>query len=77
MLESHLDSHWDSATRRHEFVDRSAVWISAIAPPEKYPSLLDLGCGPGLFSCVHRNVIIFSKTHKIKKSAKADLIFYA
>lgn len=50
MLNAHLDPLWDSATRSHAFVDRSVDWIERVAPPDRYPSLLDLGCGPGLYA---------------------------
>lgn len=50
MLEAHLNPQNDAATRRHEFLDRSVGWISEIAPPSQYKSLLDLGCGPGLYA---------------------------
>ncbi len=50
MLEAHLNPQEDGATRRHEFLDRSVQWISKIVPPSQYKSLLDLGCGPGLYA---------------------------
>ncbi|MFV0399581.1 MAG: class I SAM-dependent methyltransferase [Oscillospiraceae bacterium] len=50
MLEAHLNPDVDSASRKHEFMDRSARWISSLVPPSDYPALLDLGCGPGLYS---------------------------
>ena len=50
MLEAHLNPDWDSATRKHEFVRQSVSWISKIAPVQKYPALLDLGCGPGIYA---------------------------
>lgn len=50
MLAAHLNPHWDAATRRHEFLDRSVQWIAQIAPPLQYKFLLDLGCGPGLYA---------------------------
>ena len=50
MLEAHLNPEWDSATRNHSFVDKSVDWIASILPPEKYPKLIDLGCGPGLYA---------------------------
>ena len=50
MLAAHLNPQDDAATRRHEFLDQSVQWISKIAPPSQYPSLLDLGCGPGLYA---------------------------
>lgn len=49
MLEAHLHPDWDAATRNHGFVTRSADWIAQIAPPVRYPRLLDLGCGPGIY----------------------------
>ena len=50
MLAAHLAPHGDGATRRHAFLDQSVTWISRIAPPSQHPSLLDLGCGPGLYA---------------------------
>ncbi len=50
MLESHLDPDWESATRRHEYVDKSVAWIASILPREQYPRLIDFGCGPGLYA---------------------------
>ena len=50
MLEAHLNLSIDSATRNLDFVQRSVGWISSVAPTEKYPRLLDLGCGPGIYA---------------------------
>lgn len=50
MLAAHLNPQEDAATRRHKFLDQSVQWISKIAPPAQYQSLLDLGCGPGLYA---------------------------
>jgi SAM-dependent methyltransferase len=50
MLEAHLDPEWDAASRKHTFLDASADWIASIAPPARYPALIDLGCGPGLYA---------------------------
>ena len=50
MLESHLDPEWDAATRPHKFVDKSVDWIVSILPSKKYPKLIDLGCGPGIYA---------------------------
>lgn len=50
MLEAHLNPQVDAATRKHEFLDQSVQWITKIAPPPQYESLLDLGCGPGLYA---------------------------
>lgn len=50
MLQAHLDPGLEAASRKHAFMDSSVEWISNIAPPEQYPLLLDLGCGPGLYA---------------------------
>ena len=50
MLEAHLNPTHDAASRKPEFMDKSAEWIYSIAPSEKYKNLLDLGCGPGLYA---------------------------
>ncbi len=50
MLEAHLHPDWDAATRKHSFVQKSVDWISSILPPEEYPKLLDIGCGPGIYA---------------------------
>lgn len=48
MLEAHLDPNRDAASRRRETIDRSAAWLSAVIPAGS--SVLDLGCGPGLYT---------------------------
>ena len=50
MLESHLNPDEEGATCRHEFVAESVQWIAEFAPPAQYASLLDLGCGPGVYA---------------------------
>lgn len=50
MLAAHLDPSFDGASRPHRFIDRSVAWIKEILPPQKYRSLLDVGCGPGLYA---------------------------
>ena len=49
MLALHLNPDVESASRTHEFIDRSADWIVSWSgkPGGK---ILDLGCGPGLYS---------------------------
>ena len=47
MLAAHLDPTTDAASRRPEFMDRSAAWIASLVPSGS--ALLDLGCGPGLY----------------------------
>lgn len=54
MLRAHMNEQVDSATRKLEFVKNSTDWIAAAYPPEAYPCLLDLGCGPGIYAeCFH------------------------
>ena len=50
MLAAHLNPDLEAATRKHEFLNDSVEWITKIAPPSQYKSLLDLGCGPGLYA---------------------------
>ena len=50
MLKAHLSPNEDSATRKHSFVRESVKWINTIAPVQQYSSLLDLGCGPGIYA---------------------------
>jgi SAM-dependent methyltransferase len=49
LLAAHLDPHTDVASRRPETIDRSVAWI--IGEIRLYPgmTILDLGCGPGLY----------------------------
>ncbi|MDF2685995.1 MAG: SAM-dependent methyltransferase [Clostridia bacterium] len=50
MLSAHLDPEFDGASRKPDFIDKSVEWICNVAPPDKYKKLLDLGCGPGLYT---------------------------
>ena len=50
MLKAHLAPDVEAASRRHEFIERSARWIAQLQPPERYPALTDFGCGPGLYA---------------------------
>ncbi len=50
MLQAHLNPDSDGASRTHDFIDRSAQWIGALAAPAAGKRLLDLGCGPGLYT---------------------------
>lgn len=50
MLNAHLNPNYDGASRKLEFIEKSVDWISKILPSEHYPSVLDIGCGPGLYT---------------------------
>ncbi len=49
MLESHLDPTHDMASRRPETIDATVAWLLRALHLEPGDSLLDLGCGPGLY----------------------------
>lgn len=50
MLEAHLDSDFEGASRSFAFMDRSVDWVRSVTSPSDHPRLLDLGCGPGLYA---------------------------
>ncbi|WP_041139473.1 class I SAM-dependent methyltransferase [Beduini massiliensis] len=50
MLKAHLNPEVDAATRKEKFVEESVQWIRKQIPPATYPTLLDLGCGPGIYA---------------------------
>lgn len=50
MLKAHLDLDFDGASRKLDFIEKSAAWIKQLVPPSDYPSLLDVGCGPGIYA---------------------------
>ncbi|MBM7542935.1 class I SAM-dependent methyltransferase [Amphibacillus cookii] len=50
LLEAHLSSNTEGASRNFAFIDKSIDFIQQIAPPKAYQKVLDLGCGPGLYS---------------------------
>lgn len=50
ILAIHLNPDLNSGTRLLGTVDKSVAWIEQIAPCNKYRSLLDIGCGPGIYA---------------------------
>lgn len=50
MLKAHLDPEFEGASRKLEFIEKSAAWIKELVPTAEFPSLLDVGCGPGLYA---------------------------
>ncbi len=50
MLSAHLDPEFEGASRKKSFIEKSALWIGEAVPPSSYPSLLDIGCGPGIYA---------------------------
>lgn len=49
LLRAHLDPEFEGASRNHAFIQKSIEWIYSQVG-KKEASLLDLGCGPGLYS---------------------------
>ncbi|HNT73439.1 MAG TPA: class I SAM-dependent methyltransferase [Anaerolineae bacterium] len=50
MLQEHLSQEHDAASRRFEKIDRHIAWIHTYVLGEKPSTILDLGCGPGLYA---------------------------
>lgn len=50
LLETHLDPTIDRASRRPEIVDASVAWIVDTLSLQTGDTILDLGCGPGLYA---------------------------
>lgn len=49
LLEAHLDSSNEGASRTFEFIDQSVDFIEKVAPQKDYGTVIDYGCGPGLY----------------------------
>jgi SAM-dependent methyltransferase len=50
MLDVHLNPDIDAASRKPETIDRSVKWLIETLGLKPGVSLLDLGCGPGLYA---------------------------
>ncbi|WP_313527494.1 class I SAM-dependent methyltransferase [Anaerotignum sp.] len=50
MLKAHLDPEFEGASRKLTFIEESVSWIKDVVSPVKYPLLLDVGCGPGIYA---------------------------
>lgn len=50
MLAFHLDPDRDLASRNHAFIRRSVRWLAERFELDRGRRVLDLGCGPGLYS---------------------------
>jgi SAM-dependent methyltransferase len=50
MLREHLSQAHDRASRREEIIDRQVTWIHRALLEERPTAVLDLGCGPGLYT---------------------------
>jgi SAM-dependent methyltransferase len=50
MLEYHLDKSIDTASRNHDFINRSSGWIIKHFNLNSNSKIIDFGCGPGLYT---------------------------
>lgn len=50
MLKAHLDPQFEGASRKLDFIERSVAWMKELVAPICYPTLLDIGCGPGIYA---------------------------
>ncbi len=50
MLKEHLSQQHDAASRRSEKIDKHIAWIHHVVLQGKRVKVLDLGCGPGLYT---------------------------
>ena len=50
LLEAHLNPNIDAASRNPETIDRSVKWLVENLALKAGDSVLDLGCGPGLYT---------------------------
>jgi ubiquinone/menaquinone biosynthesis C-methylase UbiE len=50
MLMAHLNPNWDAASRKPETIEATCQWIMSTLNLKPKQTLLDLGCGPGLYA---------------------------
>ncbi len=50
MLKEHLSQEHDAASRRFEVIDQHVKWIHDHILSGRFSRILDLGCGPGLYT---------------------------
>ncbi len=50
MLQAHLDPHHDAASRKFETIDKTVEYLVSSKVLEPGNRVLDLGCGPGLYT---------------------------
>jgi SAM-dependent methyltransferase len=82
MLSEHLSQAHDAASRRAETVDAHVDWIERVVLDGRRSRILDLGCGPGLYTsrlamrghtCVGIDFSPASVEHAIETATSADL----
>lgn len=80
LLSIHLDPGIDLASRKKETIEKTANWILSTQKEKEKMNILDLGCGPGLYSEIfaregHRVTGIDISKHSIayaKNSARSN-----
>ncbi|WP_066173619.1 class I SAM-dependent methyltransferase [Bacillus marinisedimentorum] len=50
MLEAHLHPDWEAASKQHATIDQEVEWLTEYLNLQQRDRVLDLGCGPGLYS---------------------------
>jgi SAM-dependent methyltransferase len=50
MLKCHINPETDAASRRHDYINKSVEWICSTAPVDTFSKVIDLGCGPGMYT---------------------------
>lgn len=50
VMKSHFDENIPGGSRGSDFINEAVDFIHNVAPVEKYKNIVDLGCGPGLYS---------------------------
>lgn len=56
LLATHLDQNTDLASRRPETIDRTVAWIVESLGLQPGDTVIDLGCGPGLYTTRFANL---------------------
>lgn len=88
MLDMHLNQEIDSASRSHDFIKNSALWITNEFALDETKTICDLGCGPGLYTeefaktgakvtgiDFSKNSIAYAKKHAKDQNLKIDYIY--
>lgn len=50
VLQAHFDETIPGGSKESSFIDETVDFITQLAPVEKFKKVVDLGCGPGLYS---------------------------
>ncbi|MFN8373900.1 MAG: class I SAM-dependent methyltransferase [Anaerolineae bacterium] len=85
MLKAHLDPNIDAASRKPHTIDQIVAWIMAQTGLQPGARLLDLGCGPGLYSArfaelglsvtgmdISENSLRYARTHDTRSTYILD-----